>query len=121
MTDESASQLWLSGVTLVWNVLLGIYVRYVNREKATRGEIKAVSDSVQALKDAQAASCGLHLARTVTLETKVETAPSHNDLAAIHEKVGNVKGTVDKMDGTLTAISKQMQLLYEHHLKERAK
>lgn len=117
MIDYKAADFWLRFAQVVGYVLLGVWVYFSNRQKATVSEIKSLQTTVETIKQAQALSCGQHIARTVALETSIKTVPSHTDLSAIHQKIGNVKGTVDRMDGTLTSINKQMQMLYEHHLK----
>lgn len=116
MTEGYTPQFWLSAAQLAGNVLLGIYVWYANRQKATRTEIKVVSDSVQALKDAQSLSCGQHLARTTTLEERTKNAPTHNDLGQVHDRITSVKGGVDELKGMIKGVTSNVNLLVEHHL-----
>lgn len=118
MNDTLTPQFWVSASTLLWNILLGFYVWSVTREQATRTEIKAVRDDLQAMKDNQALSCGNHHARTTTLEERVKNAPTHNDLGAVYDRINMVKGGVDEMSGMLKFVSTQVGLLVKHHMHE---
>ncbi len=117
MTDNLTPQFWISASTLLWNVLLGAYVWFVNKEKATRKEIKDVSNDLQAMKTAQALSCGKHQLRTTTLEERVNNAPTHADIGAVHDRITLVKGGVDELNGMIRGVTSNVNLLVEHHLR----
>jgi len=121
MNDNYTPQFWISASTLVWNILLGAYVWFVSREKATRAEIKAVRDDVQGLKGRQAENCSLHLARTTTLEERAKNAPTHADIGQVHDRITKVSGGVDELKGMLRGVTSNVNLLVEHHLRGEGK
>jgi len=116
--DYRALQFWLSVAQVVGYLILGAYVWIVNRQKATRAEIKELRDSLASYTKDQADNCGKHKARTTTLEVKVENSPSHEDLGKVYDRINVVKGAVDEMSGTLKGIGTQVGLLVRHHMGE---
>lgn len=135
--DYSAWQFWLNVGQVGGYVVLGLYVWFTNRQKATvaeinavrekvegkanAAEIKAVQEKVEGMEKEQAIRCGTHMNRTTTLEVKVENAPTHKDLGEVFERINAVKGSVDSMCGSLKGVSTQVNLLVEHHLKGERK
>jgi hypothetical protein len=117
MTSEYTPQFWLSAAQLAGNILLGIYVWYANRQKATRAEFMDVRHAMQTLKDNHAKSCGQHLARTATLEERTKNAPTHLDMGQVHDRITSVKGGVDELKGMIKGVTSNVNLLVEHHLR----
>ncbi len=115
--DYSEWQFWLNVAQVGGYVVLGLYVWFTNRQKATVAEIREVKDNVEALKAAQALRCGEHITRTTTLEVALKSAPTHADIGEVYDRVNVVKGTVDEMSGVLKGVNSQVRLLVEHHMK----
>lgn len=116
--DYRALSFWLMAAQAVGNTIFWLVGWLSLRQKATATEIKAVSAQVQAMKDAQQENCGKHQARTTTLEAQLKSAPTHDDLGKVYDRVNVVKGAVDEMNGVLKGIGFQVGLLVKHHMGE---
>lgn len=114
--DYRAWQFWLNVGQVVGYLVLGLYVWFSNRQKATRNEIKDVKKEMESMRAAQVSGCGKHKKRTTKLEVAVKNAPTHADIGEVYERVNLVKGTVDEMSGKLTGVNANVNLLVEHHL-----
>lgn len=119
--DYSAWQFWLNVGQVFGYVILGVYVWFSNRQKATVAEIVDVRKKVEALEKGQINRCRDHQNRTTTLEVQVKNGPTHKDLGEVFERINAVKGSVDSMSGALKGVSTQVNLLVEHHLKGEGK
>lgn len=116
MEDYSPS-FWLSLLQLAGNVALGVYVWYVNRQKATRAEFKAIEDRIVTMKDNQHQACTHHITRTTTLETQIKEGPSRAEIGQLHDRVTAVKGAVDNMSGMMKGMRDNVNLLVDFHLR----
>lgn len=115
--DYRAWAFWLQFAQVVGYLILGVWVWISNRRKATVAEIMAVRTELQQVKNMQSDKCNIHQERTTKIEEAMKTAPTHNDLGQMYERINSVKGTVDEMSGTLKAVNRQLGLLVEHHLR----
>lgn len=115
--DYRAWQFWLNVGQVIGYVILGVYVWFSSRQKATVAEIKDVREKMENLEKSQSLRCSEHMTRTTTLEAAAKNAPTHSDLGAVYDRVNEVKGSVDSMKGTLRGVSTQVNLLVEHHMK----
>ncbi|HHK75273.1 MAG TPA: DUF2730 family protein, partial [Rhizobiales bacterium] len=102
-------------------VLLGIYVWFTNKQKATRAEIRGLKRDIEAMRSAVEKGCNKHKSRTLKLEEAVKSAPTHADIGAVYDRVNMVKGSVDEMAGGLKGVNTQLRLLVEHHLNGSGK
>lgn len=108
---------WLELSVLLVNLGLWVWVYWSNRQKATVTEIEGLRKLITGQQEKQAAMCGDHKSRTTTLEVQFKQAPTHSDIGAVYDRIGEVKSSVDQMSGTLTGVGHQLQLLIEHHIK----
>ncbi|MBU0665362.1 MAG: DUF2730 family protein [Proteobacteria bacterium] len=115
--DNYTPSFWLSASQLAGNIGLGVYVWFVNRQKATRAEIKAIEDGLQSMKESQSQSCSTHMSRTTTLETKITQVPSHADMGQIHDRITGVNGAIENINGMMKGMRDNVNLLVDFHLR----
>ena len=69
---------------------IGVYVYLTNKDKVTNDRISRLEDDIDTKLDVQGE-------RIAKLEANAEKAPTHNDLASIHEKINGVSDDVANM------------------------
>ncbi|WP_241085749.1 DUF2730 family protein [Candidatus Vondammii sp. HM_W22] len=105
--DYSAWRFWyeiaLGGVVVV-NFA---YTWVANRSKANRKAIEGVDERMTET-----------IRRTDRLEQRADNAPSHNDLAVLHDRITDLSGAVRELTGVLQAMRRSVDRV-ETYLLER--
>lgn len=102
MTGENL-QLWLSILVLILTVVNLVYTWFNIRHKATKENIDDLTDVTNNL-----------VRRVSVMEERYRTAPTHNDLGKLYDKVNSFGGKIENVSGTLEAIKGQLALINEH-------
>lgn len=100
----------VSLINVVAGVLMGIYHFIDRKSRITGGDIKKVEARVSN-----------HGERIRGIEEKVNAAPSHKDLADLHEKVNGVASDVGTIKGQVGGMTSQVQMIHQHLLGEKDK
>lgn len=102
MTGEIL-QLWLSILVLILTIANLVYTWFNIRHKATKENINDLTEVTNNL-----------VRRVSVLEDRSRTAPTHDDLGKLYEKVNSFGGKLENVSGTLEAIKGQLALINEH-------
>lgn len=103
MSIEEA-KLWLQVAHLVITAALGLYVWAVNRHRVTNQRITDLEKSVDDRLDD-------HAERLVGLEVQMRAAPTHKDLAQVHEKLNRVAESSSRMEGEIKHVNDTLRLI----------
>jgi hypothetical protein len=125
MTDYAAAKFWIDLAQILITALIGVYLWYDRRDRATRGAVDALGrDAGEKIEDlrrdtgekVEALSIRVagNEARIATVETILEAAPKHGDLAAIYERINAIGGKVDEMSGELRGFRRGIDLIQQH-------
>lgn len=82
------------------------YVYMSNKDKVTNDRIGKLEDDLDIKLDGYGE-------RIATLEAKTGGAPTHADLAGIHEKINEVSGSMKELKGEFTATNRTLTLIHE--------
>jgi hypothetical protein len=85
---------------------IGVYVYMSNKDKVTNDRISKLEDDIDAKFDG-------HVERIAKLEARAEKAPTHKDMAELHEKVNQVSACVNRLEGEFTGANRTLQLIHE--------
>lgn len=85
---------------------IGIYVYMTNKDKVTNDRITDLEKDIDKKSDD-------HGERIAKLEARVEKAPTHDDLAKLHEKINEVSACVNRLEGEFIGASRTLQLIHE--------
>lgn len=97
----------------VGTVSVMIYVWWINRSRATKSAIEEVDDKITTVKhDVRNELHGIDR-RLGDVENGLRHLPDHRDLAAIHEKVNDVAGTMKQVSGELSSMNRTLDLINE--------
>ena len=108
--DWQAVAAWMAILNFVAVIGLAIYTRFVNRTKATQDQIETLGNLI-----------GHHAERLGVLESERRHAPTHHDLGKIYNQLNSAAREMAVLQGTLTAIKPQLQLVSEHLLEQARK
>lgn len=106
MVDYDAAKFWLAVMNFAVTLLVGIYVWSSNRHRVTNERIGELEKGIDVRLDA-------HDSRLATLEGQVRAAPTHTDLAEIHEKINRVAQCSARMEGELKSQSDLLRLILD--------
>lgn len=97
---------------LVWDVIqtlilavVAVYTWLLNKHQVNK-------DAISELKESQSDT----EKKQELLEQKVDMMPSHDDLEKVHEKLNSIAKTTEKTSGTLSALTRQLDLINKHLL-----
>ncbi|MCG8470538.1 MAG: hypothetical protein MI742_01610 [Desulfobacterales bacterium] len=103
-----ALRLWLDAGQWVTTLLVGLYVWIANKAQATVNEVNRVKSGMGALEN-----------RIIKLETAIKTVPSHDDLAAVYERINDVAENVAELSGKMDGVQGSLGMIHDHLLNEK--
>lgn len=91
---------------------ISFYVYISNRDKVTNDRIGRLEEDLDAKFDG-------HIERIAALETRAESALTHNDLADIHEKINKIGSDISLLSGEFTGVRNLLNTVHTHLLGRR--
>lgn len=88
-------------VQAVVTVALWLYVRGVNRHRATTDHIERLAETMDERMDA-------HEGRLTRVEEKLRHAPGHGDLAAVHTRINELSGAIRELVGVMNGVQRSL-------------
>ena len=92
---------------LTWGVALYMYM--ANKNKVTNERITRLEDDFDGKLDT-------HADRLARLEARAEQAPTHEDLAGLHEKINSVASGVNSLGGQFEGVKNLLNTIHQHLL-----
>ena len=96
-------QLWLNIIVMVLAISNMAYTWLSVRHKVNKAAIEQLTDEVILLGN-----------RISVLEHQARSFPTHTDIGRVYERINNVGGKLEKVIGTLEAMTNQLSLVNEH-------
>lgn len=93
---------------------IGIYVYLTNKNKVTNDRISKLENDIDEKLDG-------HVERIAKIEARAEKAPTHKDMAEIHEKINQVSACVNRLEGELSGWTRTLQLIHETLMEQARK
>lgn len=93
--------LGIANFVMTWGVALYMYLS--NKNKATNAKIDALAEEL----NKSIIDHGNRL-------TKVESGPTHQDLAKLHEKSNDVRADLSKLTGLVTGMNRLLSSIDDH-------
>jgi len=107
MIDYQAWVFWLQVGELVGLALVTVYTYLVARSKANTTAIEGLDRRVDDVEKDQA-----------VLQNRMDSAPTHNDLGLIHDKLNVVANSTSTLAGELKGINRQLGLISDYLLNK---
>lgn len=104
--DYDAAKFWLAVMNFAVTLCVGLYVWSSNRHRVTNERISELEKGIDVRLDT-------HDTRLATLEGQVKAAPTHADLAQIHEKINTVAQCSSRMEGEIKSQSDLLRLILD--------
>ncbi|WP_139026331.1 hypothetical protein [Methyloversatilis universalis] len=104
MMDYEVAKFWLQFLNFAVTLCVGLYVWSSNRHRVTNERIGDLEKGIDVRLDA-------HDSRLATLEGQVKAAPTHADLAQIHEKINTVAQCSSRMEGEMKSQTDLLRLV----------
>lgn len=104
MMDYEVAKFWLQFFNFAVTVFVGLYVWSSNRHRVTNERISDMEKGFDVRIDT-------HDMRLAKLEGLVEAAPTHADLAQIHEKINTVAQCSSRMEGEMKSQTDLLRLV----------
>lgn len=89
---------------------VGFYVYMSNKDKVTNERISKIEKTIDEKLDQ-------HGERISKLEVHTQQAPTHKDLADIHEKINEVSGCVSRIEGEFVGSKHTLHLIHDFLMK----
>lgn len=99
--DWEALRLAFEVVQAVITIVLWLYVRGVNRHRATTEHIEQLATAMDARMDG-------HENRITRVEEKLRHAPGHEDLAAVHGRINELSGAIRELTGVMNGVQRSL-------------
>lgn len=117
--DYGAAKFWLSILQLAGLIALGIYTHITSKSKANATTINAVRKDMENVYD--------HLEERVTraerrqdvFESKLEGAPTHQDLSRVYERLNDVAEDLSGVSGQMRSLSHQLSMVNTYLLNQK--
>lgn len=93
---------------------IGIYVYLTNKNKVTNDRISKLEGDIDEKLDS-------HVERIAKIEARAEKAPTHKDMAEIHEKINQVSACVNRLEGEFSGATRTLQLIHETLMEQARK
>lgn len=113
---ETYQKLWLTLylISLLGNFGIGTWLYLERRNDKTNERIADLSGKVEQLdKDVDARLNDLK-PRLIALEARIENAPTHDDLAGIHEKINSVAREISQLTGNVAGMSRLLNSIDDY-------
>lgn len=127
--DWNAINTGLQVVQVAGLALVGVYQWADRRHRATRAQIQAVRDDLDARLDdmaprlarveertAHEPPCGDCEARLSRLEERTAHLPGATEIARLHERIDTLTGELREVIGTLNQLNSLIHVIHEHLL-----
>jgi hypothetical protein len=98
----------LSVINTVAIVATIIYAHLMNKQKVNADAIEQTNENHTALN-----------VRVIKVEKAIEHMPSHEDIAKLNRRVGEVAQEVTKLQGTTAQMNNSVQLIHNHLLNKK--
>lgn len=108
--DYGAGRFWLSAVQWVTTLAVGVYAWWTARNRATAKSIADVKNQVDGVDG-----------RVLLLEDRAKSAPTHDDLGKLYERLGQINGNVERLVGEFSAHRRSVDRIQEHLLNRSDK
>ncbi|MBT0666348.1 hypothetical protein KI809_18730 [Geobacter pelophilus] len=131
--DYNAMQFWVS---VGGNLVVGIYVYLSNKQKVTNDRFTTLEnavnerlskDDLKAAKVARDESCRQHKIETDKLKDmysglsiNIGNLPNQKSIERLHERLDGLVKLVSGVEGEIKGMSHTLDLLQEHHIKEKS-
>lgn len=93
-------------LSLIANLWMFTFMRRLERQKASDDKLKSLAETV-------AKNHADHSNRLIELETRSESAPSHDDIKRIHARIDEVTGALRELVGKSEAGNHTLNLIQE--------
>lgn len=110
MIDYAALDFWWKVGISCLNASFWLYLYLVNRNRVTTERIGKLERDMDARMD-------IHMERLTRLEQTQVHAPTHGDLARLHERIDDVAGSMKRIEGENSAQTRILNLVYESLVK----
>lgn len=98
---------------------LFVYSRNQKQHQATAAEIKNLAMAMNALAEGLKQHAAQLETRIKVLETRMDSVPTHNELADIYDKLNEVRVGVGKLEGIVPGLNNMVGLMTTHLLESR--
>ena len=117
--DYEAARFWMGFIQLAGLVALFIYTHLTNKSKANASAINTVRGDLEQQYD--------HLEERVTrserrqdvFESKLDGAPTHQDLSRVYERLNDVAEDLSGVSGQMRALSHQLSMVNQYLLNNK--
>lgn len=99
--DMDALRLIFEIVQAVITIVLWLYVRGVNRHRATTEHIETLATQMDTRLDG-------HEDRITRVEETLRHAPGHSDLAAVHGRINELSGAIRELSGIMAGVQRSL-------------
>ena len=106
--EYAGLQFYLNVILAVIMVANLIYTWFLNRDRVSTARIKDVERAIES-----------HRERLARAEERLKSAPTHADMGALHERINAVYGSLEKLAGEVSGLSRNVNLIHQHLLEER--
>lgn len=110
--DYQALKFWVDLAQATFTLGLGVYVYITSRERATNERVRVVEEKTDKRLDD-------HESRLSKVEAACTSAPNHQDLGGVYERVNSVDGKVNEIAGQLKVIGRAVDMINQHLLEHK--
>lgn len=107
--DYMAADFWWKAFITVINMGIGAYLFWERHNDVTQRRIDTLETDLDQRLDN-------HAMRLSRVESRIEMLPSHEDLAALHERINDISRAVHTLSGEMSGIKTTLGLIHQHLL-----
>ncbi|TBW58543.1 DUF2730 family protein [Marinobacter halodurans] len=117
--NYEAAKFWMGFVQLAGLVALFIYTHITNKSKANASAINAVRQDMEEDNDRLEQRLARAERRQDVFESRLEGAPTHQDLSRVYERLNDVAEDLSGVSGQMRALSHQLSMVNQYLLNQK--
>lgn len=117
--DYGAARFWMDALQVGGLLALGLYQHLTNKAKANTSAINTVRGDLERLYGRLEQRIGRSERRQDVFESQMAGAPTHQDLAKLHERLNSVAEDLSDAGGQMRALSHQLSMVNEYLLNSK--
>ncbi len=117
--DYRALQFWMNALQFAGLLALGVYTHFANKSKVNTSAINIVRGDMEVKHENLEDRVNRTERRQDVFESKLDGAPTHQDLSKVYDKLNEVAEGLSGSRGQMNALSHQLSLVNQYLLSNR--
>lgn len=117
--DYDAAKFWMGVLQLVALAALFVYTHITSKSKANASAINTVRQDMEGVYGHLEERVSRTERRLDVFESRIESAPTHQDLSKVYDRLNDVAEDLSGVSGQMRALSHQLSMVNQYLLNQK--